>query len=120
MANMAQLMENLRTAPPSQIAGLPVLAVRDYGNQLRRAADGGLTPLDAPRGNMLILDLALPGQTTPSGNAVAVRPSGTEPKIKFYVFGFESISGREDLASGKKRLQERVDRIKMGLRQQSA
>jgi phosphoglucomutase len=120
MANMAQLMENLRTAPPSQIAGLPVLAVRDYGNQLRRAADGSLTPLDAPRGNMLILDLALPGQTTPSGNAVAVRPSGTEPKIKFYVFGFESISGREDLASGKKRLQERVDRIKMGLRQQSA
>jgi phosphomannomutase len=41
---------------------------------------------------MLIMDLGLPGSNVPSGNAIAVRPSGTEPKIKFYLFGHEPLT----------------------------
>jgi phosphoglucomutase/phosphomannomutase len=66
---------------------------------------------------MLILDLALPGQVTPSGNAVAVRPSGTEPKIKYYLFGVEGLIDSKDLEATKERVRERLDAIKTGLRQ---
>jgi len=116
MAQMERLMENLRTSPPSQIAGLPVVAVRDYGKRVVRHSDGSQTTLDAPKGNMLILDLALPGQSVPSGNSVAVRPSGTEPKIKYYIFGVEAVAGTEDLQNAKGRVRDRIDQLKSGLR----
>jgi phosphoglucomutase/phosphomannomutase len=92
MANMQRLMESLRKTPPASIAGLPVIAVRDYGRLLTTSSDGHSTPLNAPKGNMLIMDLGLPGSNVPSGNAIAVRPSGTEPKIKFYLFGHEPLA----------------------------
>lgn len=116
MAQMERLMESLRTSPPPQIAGLPVVTVRDYGSLVVRDAQGSRSPLDAPKGNMLILDLALPGQTVPSGNSVAVRPSGTEPKIKYYLFGVEEVAGSEDLEHAKNRVRERIDLMKAGLR----
>ena len=92
MANMQRLMESLRNSPPASIAGLPVIAVRDYGRLVTTNSDGQSTPLNAPKGNMLIMDLGLPGSKLPSGNAIAVRPSGTEPKIKFYLFGHEPLT----------------------------
>ncbi len=73
MAAMAALMERLRTAPPSEIAGRRVEAVTDY---LR--GDAGLIPAD-----VLAFQLAGEGK-------VIVRPSGTEPKLKLYL----SVRGR--------------------------
>lgn len=52
-------------------------------------------PLDAPTGNMVILDLEL------DGNYVAVRPSGTEPKVKIYLFAFDPPAAVTDLESTK-------------------
>ena len=119
MAQMEKLMKNLRTSPPSAIAGMPVAQVRDYGNLVIRFQDGTTRPLDAPRGNMLILDLALPGESIPSGNAVAVRPSGTEPKIKYYLFGVEPVGNPAELTSAKLRVRDRLASIKTGLQQLS-
>jgi phosphoglucomutase/phosphomannomutase len=91
MSDMKKLMEKLRTTPPASIGGLPVLAVRDYGSLVRRTAQGASEAIEAPRSNMLMLELGnIDG--VPSGNAIAVRPSGTEPKIKFYLFGHETLS----------------------------
>ena len=73
MAAMAALMERLRTAPPSEIAGRRVEAVTDY---LR--GDAGLIPAD-------VLEFRLAGE-----GKVIVRPSGTEPKLKLYL----SVRGR--------------------------
>ena len=73
MAAMAALMERLRTAPPTEIAGRPVEAVTDY---LR--GDAGLIPAD-------VLEFRLAGE-----GKVIVRPSGTEPKLKLYL----SVRGR--------------------------
>ena len=73
MAAMAALMERLRTAPPSEIAGRRVEAVTDY---LR--GDTGLIPAD-------VLAFRLAGE-----GKVIVRPSGTEPKLKLYL----SVRGR--------------------------
>jgi phosphoglucomutase/phosphomannomutase len=116
MANMKKLMQALRDAPPSSIAGLPVVAVRDYGKLTRRKPDGTVEPLNAPSSNMLILDLGYPGSATPSGNAIAVRPSGTEPKIKFYLFGHEAISESGSLESTLKLVSDRIGTMKADIK----
>ena len=110
MANMKKLMQSLRDTPPATMGGLKVVAVRDYGNLTVRDAAGSIKPLDAPKSNMLIMDLALPGSDAPSGNAIAVRPSGTEPKVKFYLFGYEPVvSG---LAAAKQTVLARLSSMK--------
>ena len=48
------------------------------------------SPLDAPNGDMVILDLEA------EGNYVAVRPSGTEPKVKIYLFAYDPPSSGTD------------------------
>ena len=116
MANMKKLMQAFRDAPPSSIAGLPVVAVRDYGKRTRRKPDGTLEPLNAPSSNMLILDLGSPGSTSPSGNAIAVRPSGTEPKIKFYLFGHEAIPASGSLESTLKLVSDRIGAMKTDIK----
>lgn len=110
MANMKKLMQSLRDTPPATMGGLKVVACRDYGNLTLRDSTGATKPLDAPKSNMLIMDLALPGSDAPSGNAIAVRPSGTEPKVKFYLFGYETVS--TDLATAKQTVLSRLASMK--------
>lgn len=112
MANMKKLMQSLRDNPPAEMGGLKVLSVRDYGNLTRKVIGGSTEALDSSKSNMLILDLALPGQTLPSGNAVAVRPSGTEPKVKFYLFGVEPVASADNLSLAKKTVSERIAKMK--------
>ena len=112
MSNMKKLMQSLRDNPPKEMGGLPVVALRDYGNLTRQIVGGTTEKLDAPKSNMLMLDLALPGQTTPSGNAIAVRPSGTEPKVKFYMFGVEPVGSAADLARSKQTVLDRIAKMK--------
>ena len=79
MEKMRELMQSLRDNTPTQIAGLPVLAVSDY--QSRETVDtatGDVTSIDLPRSNVLRYQL-------PGGSGGIVRPSGTEPKIKVYI-----------------------------------
>ncbi len=117
MANMKKLMQSLRDNPPQQMGGLKVVSVRDYGNLTRRIVGGEVVALDAPKSNMLILDLALAGESSPSGNAIAVRPSGTEPKVKFYLFGVEPVGSASGLAAAKKTVVERIAKMKLDAKQ---
>ena len=112
MANMKKLMQSLRDNPPAEMGGLKVVAVRDYGNLTRNFVGGETEPIVAPKSNMLILDLALPQESTPSGNAIAVRPSGTEPKVKFYMFGIEPVEGKSGLAEAKESVSDRISKMK--------
>jgi phosphoglucomutase/phosphomannomutase len=91
------------------------LAVRDYGKLTRRFADGQVEPLDAPSSNMLMLDLG-DGTGKPTGNAIAVRPSGTEPKIKFYLFCHEPIHAEGDLDGSLKIASDRIAKMKVDLK----
>ena len=113
MANMKKLMQSLRDNPPAEMGGLKVVAVRDYGNLTRLVVGGETETILAPKSNMLMLDLALPGQSAPSGNAIAVRPSGTEPKVKFYLFGVEPVSNASGLAAAKHAVAERIAKMKL-------
>ncbi|MBR5015433.1 MAG: phospho-sugar mutase [Clostridia bacterium] len=80
MQKMADIMESLRNNAPSEIAGLKVLDVTDY----KDTAKTGL-----PSSNVLSYKLE-------NGNGVVARPSGTEPKLKFY---FTAVAGTMDEAN---------------------
>ena len=75
---MASMMKRLREQPPREIGGVAVREIRDYkSGRAVDASGGGERPIDLPSSNVLqyILD---------DDTVVSARPSGTEPKIKFY------------------------------------
>ncbi|USS90312.1 phospho-sugar mutase [Fructilactobacillus carniphilus] len=75
---MTNLMKNFRAHPLSEFNGVAVVAQEDFQTSVKTAADGTETPIDLPQSNVLKYWLA-------DGTWLAIRPSGTEPKIKFYV-----------------------------------
>lgn len=73
-----QMMENLRKSPPEQIGGERIITIEDFKvGQKYNCIDGNKETISLPKSDVLIF-------TTEDGAKVAVRPSGTEPKIKFY------------------------------------
>lgn len=84
-AQIAQLMSDSRSNPPKTLGGFEVLAVRDYKEDTRKdMRTGEVTATGLPSSNVLYYEL--------SQNAwCCVRPSGTEPKIKYY-FGVKGAS----------------------------
>jgi phosphomannomutase len=103
MAKMKSLMSLLRTSPPATLAGMKVAQVRDYGQLTVTAAGGAPKPLDGPKGDMVILDFA------DEGNYVAVRPSGTEPKVKFYMFTYTPAEMLHSLEAVGQEMNARLD-----------
>ena len=97
-AQIRALMEKARSNPPKELAGLTVLAVRDYEKDIRRdLVTGETAPTGLPKSNVLYYELSENGWC-------CVRPSGTEPKIKMY-FGVKG-SSLEDSAEKLKALSE--------------
>lgn len=78
MLVMQTRMSALRQAPPTEIAGVNVLRVRDYLTGDIRSTDGSVEPTGLPSSDVLYYELQ-------GGDSVIVRPSGTEPKIKVYL-----------------------------------
>ena len=90
----AKLMSAFRTAPPASLGGVGLAKVRDYGEHEVRALPQNEreAALPEPDGNLLMFESGPAGD---GGTAVkvAVRPSGTEPKIKFYTFANAPVPG---------------------------
>ncbi|MHB1037322.1 MAG: phospho-sugar mutase [Pirellulales bacterium] len=102
MARMEALMARFRAEPPRTLAGLGLRRIRDYLNGVTIDAEGRKQPLDGPRGDMVFFDLEA------EGNSVAVRPSGTEPKVKFYMFTYQPPELIADLAAAKADMAQRL------------
>lgn len=94
------IMNTLRENTPKEVAGYEVLSARDYKKDtIKNMSTGEVTPTGLPNSNVLYYDL--------TDNAwLCVRPSGTEPKIKFY-FGIVGTS----LEHADKKAQEFADAI---------
>ena len=105
MVKMQALMDRFRSDPPDQLAGMPVAAVRDYQTGTRTPRGGSAEPLDGPRDNLVFLDLEA------EGTYVAVRPSGTEPKVKFYMFAYTPAELLADLELARDELDQRLDNM---------
>lgn len=103
MKRMEKLMKTFRSDPPKSLGGLDIVSVRDYSVLERKMADGTVEKIEGPVGNLLIFE------TNVEGNYVAARPSGTEPKVKFYMFTYVPKDEIKNLAGQKKQLQERLD-----------
>ena len=95
---IAGLMDTFRDERLEEVAGIEVAAIEDYLTSIR-FADGIETPIDLPRSNVLKYHLA-------DGSWFCLRPSGTEPKAKFY-FGVKGES-MEDSQAKLSNLQEAI------------
>ena len=91
--------------PPAQPGEQPAARGKHWQSQWRQTQ-----PLAGPKGDLVFLDLAI------EGNYVACRPSGTEPKIKFYMFTYTPPEQLADLERAKKQLEDRLDRMEADLR----
>jgi len=105
MQRMAALMARFRLDPPMELAGLQVRRVRDYLNLVEHEPGNLPRPFQGPMGDMVMLDLEA------DGAYVAVRPSGTEPKVKYYMFTYEPAEQLADLEETKVKHAERLAAI---------
>ncbi len=96
-------MAKFRAEPPKSLGGLDVVGVRDYSVGKRLKPDGSTESISGPRGNVLVFE------TSEEGNYVAARPSGTEPKVKFYMFTYVPAAKITSLDSAKSAMQTRLD-----------
>ena len=76
--DIAKMMSDYRSDPPRSLGGSPIVVIKDYLNgEALDLTNGSKTPIDMERSNVLQF-------TTADSTVVSIRPSGTEPKIKFY------------------------------------
>jgi phosphoglucomutase len=104
------MMKNFRENPPKQIAGSLVEEVKDFKEQTCLVVSKNEKKVmdDIPKSNVLIY-------YTQDGTKVCVRPSGTEPKIKFYVSVKDSISSQQEFVDKLPKLEEKIQSVKNDL-----
>lgn len=97
-AKIAALTQSYMQNPPTEVDGTAVIAVRDFSTGRMTDAEGDPIPAE----KMLFIDLA-------DGRSFAVRPSGTEPKIKYYLFAHGEKGA--DLAQSKAEVEARISSL---------
>ena len=105
---IASIMERVRKRRPDAIAGRQVVAFVDLATATRRAADGTITDVPLPKGNVLAMELE-------GGHRVMLRPSGTEPKIKFYFDARIEMSDDESAKGARERGEALLEELVTGL-----
>ena len=104
-AEIQKMMEDFRANPPSAIAGSKVMKTDDYLKLVSTDTESGKqTPLHLPKSDVLQFFLA-------DGTKISVRPSGTEPKIKFYFSARARLADTAHFDAAWRALEERIDSI---------
>ena len=102
---ISQMMKNLRENPLKTIVNEQVIRIEDYQASVsKNMLTGEETQIDIPKSNVLIY-------YTDKGTKVAARPSGTEPKIKFYFSVNTILESIEKYPEVLKKLQDKIDNI---------
>ena len=102
---IADMMDRFRKNPPAQLNGSGVTHLLDYEKQeARNLITGESSDIDLPKSNVLQFILA-------DGSKISARPSGTEPKIKFYFSVQSPLSDRAAFDGAWKALGDRIDSI---------
>lgn len=100
------MMKNFRENPPKELAGSPVTAIKDYSDlNCRNLKTGEVTKLDFPTTSNVLQFF------TEAGDKVSIRPSGTEPKIKFYVEVREDMKSKDEYEAIVKKAEEHIDQV---------
>ncbi|MDE6697043.1 MAG: phospho-sugar mutase [Muribaculaceae bacterium] len=100
------MMKNFRENPPKQIAGSDVVMVKDYLDlNCKNLKTGELTKMDMPTTSNVLQFF------TEAGDKVSIRPSGTEPKIKFYVEVREDLKDKDQYEEVVKKADAHIDQV---------
>ena len=106
---IANMMEDLRSTPPKSLAGSALLTLRDFKlGKVTNLSDGSKTETGLPASNVLQFETA-------DGTIVTARPSGTEPKIKFYFSVNGKLADKSDYDATKVQLQKKIETIQKDL-----
>jgi len=102
---IAEMMQGFRDNPPTEIAGSKVKELLDYQLQNKKNLLTGETgKIDLPKSNVLQF-------ITEDGSKISARPSGTEPKIKFYFSVHTPLDNINDFDNTQKKLEDRINSI---------
>ncbi|MEP0264389.1 phospho-sugar mutase [Dokdonia sp.] len=108
-AEIKQMLIDLREQPMQEINNSKVIRVEDYqSQQATNILTGEVETLDIPASNVLIY-------YTEDGSKIAARPSGTEPKVKFYISVHTALNSLEEYDTISAQLDRRIDGIKNAL-----
>lgn len=100
-----QMMVDLRKNAPKTLGGIAVKEIRDYENQVsNNLISGETTAIDLPKSDVLQF-------VTVDGDVISARPSGTEPKIKFYCSVKESLMDKSQYEAIQAKLEQKVENI---------
>ena len=104
-----QMMENFRANPIKEMAGEKVVCYKDFKAMKQTDAEGNVTDIDMPEPSNVLQYF------TESGNKVSVRPSGTEPKIKFYMEAKGKMGCRNCYADACNKADATIEAMKQAL-----
>lgn len=103
------MMDNFRANPPKEIGGSPVKLIKDYKTLKITDAQGKVSELDMPEASNVLQYF------TEDGTKISVRPSGTEPKIKFYIEVKGEMGCPKCYASADAEAEEKVVAVRKSL-----
>ena len=99
------MMKEFRENPPKELDGSRVVSLLDYqSGEHKNLLDGSIQKLDFPMSNVLQF-------ITEDGAKISIRPSGTEPKIKFYFSVNSDLDDKSDYFALTSQLRDRIDRL---------
>ena len=102
---IADMMKGYRDNPPTEIAGSKVVELYDYDQQVKKNLKTGETEkIDLPKSNVLQF-------ITEDGSKISARPSGTEPKIKFYFSVYTPLENADEFEETEKQLDKKIQDI---------
>ena len=104
-----QMMAGFRANPPKELGGSPVVLTKDYQTLVATDDKGQQTPLEMPEPSNVLQYF------TADGSKVSVRPSGTEPKIKFYIEVKGRMEDRSQYGEASRKADEKVEAVKKSL-----
>jgi len=100
-AKIKRILDTYRSAPPENFGDIAVARFQDFGREKFYDADQELIPAT----DLYVVTLA-------NGYSFAARGSGTEPKMKFYLFGQEKVNGAADLVAAKAKTKATLENLK--------
>lgn len=104
-AEIAEMMERFRNNPPAVLGGVPVVGLYDYDKrEAKDLSNGQVCAIELPQSNVLQFVLE-------DGSKISARPSGTEPKIKFYFSVQGKLDNIEDFDQSYASLGDRIEAI---------
>ena len=105
LSEIKSIMESLRTKPIDKLVGSEMILIQDFEKSEEiNFKSGKKYPLNFPKSNVLIFE-------SEDGTRVAVRPSGTEPKIKFYFSVNMKLESKEKFEKSNQILEKKIDNL---------